>query len=100
MTFGEAVFSRRRELGLTQKELAYALNVSNSCIAKIESGRTKPSSKTAKNIARILRMDEVPDDPFLTGDKGADLAMLEKRVNNAIFELERVLDIIHSMKGV
>lgn len=99
MTFGERVFHRRHELGLSQTDVANALDVTVATINKIEHGRTKPTSKTAKKVAKLLKMDEEVDAINLIGNIDLDLAMLEKRVNNAIFELQCILDTIHKMKG-
>lgn len=99
MTFGEAVFNRRRELGLSSKAVAEALGVSPATISKIEAGTIKPKSKTSKKIADFLHIDEPVEPNYLTGNKNVDLAMLERRVSNAIYELELILDIIQGMKG-
>ena len=99
MTFGESVFNRRRELGLSQTELAEAVGATISTVCKIESGNIKPKSKTAKKIAEFLKLDDPVDTNRLTGNRKVDLAMLERRVSNAIYELELILDIIQAMKG-
>lgn len=99
MTFGQKVFERRRELGLDQKEIAEAIDVSYATVSKIERGVIKPNSKAAKKIAEFLQIDKAIDDNYVTGNKNVDLALLEKRVTNAIFELEVILDNIRSMKG-
>ena len=99
MSLREDVFNRRRELGLSQKDVAEALGVSSGCICKIEKGLTKPSSSTANKLIELLQMDKPANEKYLTGDRTIDLAMLEKRVNSAIFELELVLDILREMKG-
>ena len=50
MTFGETVVNRRRELGLSQTDLAKALDVTVGCINKIEHGSISQKSKTAKKV--------------------------------------------------
>ena len=99
MTFGENVFNRRRELGLSQQDLAEALGVAPATVCKIEHDLIEPKSKTAKKITEFLKLDEPIDVKCLTGNRIIDLSMLERRVSNAIFELELILDIIQSMKG-
>ena len=99
MTFGEAVVYRRRELGLSQTDLAKAVNISMATMCKIEHGHISHKSKAAKKVSDFLRLDEPIDITRLTGNKAVDLAMLEKRVCNALFELDIVLNIIQSMKG-
>ena len=99
MTFGDRVFHRRRELGLSQNDLAKALDVSVGTINKVEHGRTKETSKTAKKIAEMLKIGEHIERGYLTGYKEVDLAIIEKRINNAIYELELILDTVRAMKG-
>ncbi|AJF61961.1 TPA: CBS domain-containing protein [Candidatus Woesearchaeota archaeon] len=45
----------RKKIGLTQSELAYKSGVSQSLIAKIESGKIDPSYTNAKKIFETLR---------------------------------------------
>lgn len=99
MTFGEEVFNRRHELGLSQTDLAKALDVSIGTINRIEHGRIKETSKTAKKLAGMLNIGATFENGYVTGYKDIDLAVLEKRVNDAIFELEIVLRTIRTMKG-
>lgn len=44
----------RKAKGLTQEQLAFESNVSQSLIWKIENGQRKPSVKVAKRIAAVL----------------------------------------------
>ena len=44
MTFGERVKTVRKELGLTQKELAAALGVSFATVNRWENGQVNPSA--------------------------------------------------------
>lgn len=46
---------RRKELGLTQAELAAAVNISRQTVISIESGGYAPSVYLALRIARALR---------------------------------------------
>jgi predicted transcriptional regulator len=50
----EEIERRRKSLGLTQKELAKLVNLSQSMIAKIESGRINPSYLKVKAIFDTL----------------------------------------------
>jgi transcriptional regulator with XRE-family HTH domain len=99
MTFADEVFSRRRALGLSQTDVASALGVSIGTINKIEHGRIKATSKTSKKLAELLQLDSPANHAYITGYKDVDLAILEKRINNAIDELELILDIVRVMKG-
>lgn len=99
MTFGEAVCIRRCELGLSKTELAEATNISVATVCKIEHGKISPKSKASKKLAEFLKLNEPIDTVQLTGNRKVDLAMLERRISNAIFELELILDIVQAMKG-
>ena len=73
MTFGETIAARRRQLGIPQKALANALNISPGMLSKIENGTRKPSKKLSNNIVKTLRMDDAPDVNYLTGNTTVDL---------------------------
>uniref|UniRef100_UPI00355C9ED4 DBP48 n=1 Tax=synthetic construct TaxID=32630 RepID=UPI00355C9ED4 len=51
---GKEVKERRKELGLTQRELAEKLGVSRSTVSDIENGRRLPSEELLKKIKEIL----------------------------------------------
>lgn len=53
----EAVLKRRKELGLSQQEVADRAGVSRSLIAHIECGTKCPSLFTAFRIAKALETD-------------------------------------------
>lgn len=52
--FGWAVRARRREVGLTQAEVAHVCDVDKSTISKIESGKTATELDRAELIATAL----------------------------------------------
>lgn len=93
MKFGECVANRRRELGLSQKELANLIHVSSSCLCRIEHGELKPSADLRLALTDALGMESESFDLDTV-----NLAILEKRVNNAIYELELALDVIKTLK--
>ena len=98
MTFGETVFARRRALKLSQTDVARAIGVSVATLCKIEHDHISPKSHTAKDIIKLLQLDTPVKESGLTGNQTVDLAMLEHRLNNAIFELELILSAVRSMK--
>lgn len=53
--FGEMIHKRRKELNITQKRLAEALNVSFQAVSKIENGKTDINVEYAKKLARLLQ---------------------------------------------
>ncbi|GAA2597873.1 hypothetical protein GCM10010435_91540 [Winogradskya consettensis] len=66
--FGERVRARRRELGLTQEELAELARIDVKTVRMIETGRRTPRPATARMIADALRLDdEEARGQFLTG---------------------------------
>ena len=98
MTFGETVFARRRELKLSQTDVARAIGVSVSTVCKIEHDRISPNSHTAKDIIKLLQLDAPAKANGLTGNQAVDLAMLENRLTNTMLELGMILGIVRSMK--
>lgn len=48
------VYSRREELGLSQRELAKRAGLSHTVISRIESGEHSPSRKTLERLADVL----------------------------------------------
>jgi len=73
----QQVRKRRRALGLTQKDLAGELGLSQAAVAQIESGRRLPSLDIVPRLARALR---VSTDALFFGD---DPQMLDLRALNA-----------------
>lgn len=50
---------RREQLGISQKELAEKVRISQSFLCDIEQGRSKPSIDTALKIAEALNIDDI-----------------------------------------
>lgn len=55
--FGNMLASRRKELRMTQKELALKLNVSDKTISKWETGMSYPEVTMLSTIAKVLEMN-------------------------------------------
>jgi len=53
--FGKRIQKRRKELGITQEELADRLNLSRTHMGHIEQGRRSPSLEVINKIARTLK---------------------------------------------
>ena len=53
-TIAEVIASRRRELGLTQKELAETLNITDKAVSKWERGIACPDTATIPKLAQTL----------------------------------------------
>ena len=50
---------RREQLGISQKELAEKVGISQSFLCDIEQGSSKPSIDTALKIAEALNIDDI-----------------------------------------
>jgi transcriptional regulator with XRE-family HTH domain len=56
-SFGRAVVQRRRQLGMTQEELAGRIKTSSTYITFLESGKRHPSNKLIIKLAQVLLLD-------------------------------------------
>ena len=50
---------KRERLGISQKELAEKVGISQSFLCDIEQARSKPSIDTALKIAEVLNIDDI-----------------------------------------
>ncbi len=57
-TFGEILFRRRKELALTQSQVASRIGVQPNYIVYLEKGERKPSDKTVRKVADALGLDK------------------------------------------
>ena len=56
-TFGQVIRERRRQLDLTQQEVARRINASTSYVGHLESGKRHPSDKIVTRLAGVLGLD-------------------------------------------
>lgn len=63
---GKIIQSKRKELGLTQIQLAEKLNVSNRAVSKWENGDGYPDVSILEDISKVL---DISIDELLTGEK-------------------------------
>lgn len=68
--FGNYMCSLRRKYGLSQKELAASLGVSDKAVSKWENGRSKPSSKIVLELTTLFGISA---DELLTSGKFKEL---------------------------
>ena len=59
VTIGENIKRVRKEKKMTQKDLGEIVGISNTYLSDIEIGRTNPSIKTLKRIAKGLEVSYV-----------------------------------------
>jgi ribosome-binding protein aMBF1 (putative translation factor) len=55
-SLAEAVIRARSAAGLTQEQLARRMNTTQAVIARLESGRVKPSTRTLERLAAATGM--------------------------------------------
>jgi len=55
--FGVAIRSRRRELDLTQEEVASRIKTSTPYVGHLEAGKRHPSDKVVTKLAEVLGLD-------------------------------------------
>jgi transcriptional regulator with XRE-family HTH domain/DNA polymerase III delta prime subunit len=69
-SFGQRLKARRKEMGLTQKQLAHAASFSEHTIRSWETGRLPPARESAQRIATILNLEPGTKefDTFVGGD--------------------------------
>lgn len=59
VTIGDNIRKYRKKKNLTQKELGDIVEISNTYLSDMEIGRTNPSIKTLKRIAKGLEISYV-----------------------------------------
>lgn len=75
MKVGNFIMEKRKELGMTQQQLADKLNVSFQAVSKWENGTTYPNIEILKDLAIALA---VTVDEILAG---SEKVVFEKRIN-------------------
>ncbi len=54
---GKRIQKQRKELGLTQEDVAYKVGISRAYMGYIEQGRNLPSMELLEKIARALKVN-------------------------------------------
>lgn len=78
---GARITNKRNELGLTQEELAFASNISQSTVNKIEKGKTKAELTSLVSIANVLQMTL---DELLCGSLNRSVPIYQKEFADLI----------------
>ncbi|MGC1808785.1 MAG: helix-turn-helix transcriptional regulator, partial [Candidatus Binataceae bacterium] len=55
--FGQVIRERRRQLDLTQEEVAHRIKTSTPYVGHLESGKRHPSDKIVTRLAEVLGLD-------------------------------------------
>lgn len=83
MNIGIAIRSIRRQLGITQYELAEKCNISQTSLSQIENGIKRPSNRTIKKVCEVL---EIPESVvYILGMQETDVPVSRKSVYDMLF---------------
>lgn len=83
MNIGIAIKSIRKQLGITQYELADRCQLSQTSLSQIENGIKRPSQRTIKKLCEVL---EVPESViYILGMQETDVPTSKKNVYDLIF---------------
>lgn len=83
MNIGTAIRSIRRQLGITQYELADKCAISQTSLSQIENGVKRPSTRTIKKVCEVL---EVPESViYILGMQDTDVPDSRKDIYDLIF---------------
>ncbi len=90
LNVGGRIKKARKELGISQKQLARRLRLSDKAISSYEVGRTSPSFNTIKKISKIVHK------PITYFDEDSNLNDLDlqikiKTVEKELLEIKRLL---------
>lgn len=74
MSIGRTIRARRKQLGLTQRELGARCGLSGAAIGSYESGHTRPRRRAMERIARALDLpaDRLMDPPAPAAPAASD----------------------------
>ncbi len=83
MNLGIAIKSIRRELGITQYELAEKCQISQTSLSQIENGIKRPSQRT---IAKFCAVTDIPESVvYMLGMQETDVPSSKKSVYDLLF---------------
>ena len=93
MRIGEIILHRRKELGMTQKQLAEKLNVTDRSISRWECGVNLPDVETLKTVAKIL---DVPISYFYEDVEEKEINYTEEYDYEKIkeFKLKSIISLV------
>lgn len=83
MNIGYAIKSIRRQLGITQYDLADKCGISQTSLSQIENGIKRPSNRTIKKICQVLDLPESVI--YIIGMQDTDVPVSRKDVYDMIF---------------
>ena len=83
MNTGLAIRSIRRQLDITQYELADKCNISQTSLSQIENGVKRPSTRTIKKVCEVLDLPE--SIIYILGMQDTDVPDSRKEVYEMLF---------------
>lgn len=91
---GSAIRKARKQAGLSQKELAQVLSVSDKAVSSYEVGRAMPSLQTLQTLGRVVNK------PLSYFDEGSQSQSLDIQIKLAQIEKEllEVKKLLSDMK--
>ena len=90
LNVGGRIKKARKELGISQKQLARYLRLSDKAISSYEVGRTTPSFATIKKIGKVVHKPITYFDED-SNPNGLDLQIKIKTVEKELLEIKRLL---------
>ncbi len=79
--FGQVIRDRRRQLDLTQEEVAHRISTSTPYIGHLESGKRHPSEKIVTKLADVLGLDR--RETFFLANPGAKALLSQQSPANS-----------------
>ncbi len=87
---GNRIKKARKEIGISQKQLAGYLRVSDKAVSSYEVGRTTPSFETIKKIGKIVHKPIAYFDKD-SGINDLDLQIKIKTIEKELLEIKKLL---------
>lgn len=89
-TVGYKIRKSRKEIGLSQKDLASELKVSDKTISSYEVGRATPSFETIKKISKTVHKPLAYFDDLANTDE-LDMQIKIKTIEKELLDIKRML---------
>ncbi len=89
---GKRILARRKQLGLTQEQLAEKMNVSIQMVSNLERGN---KAIRIENLIRLSQILDISTDYILTGQKTADdLLGLATRIEKLPEQSRKMIELL------
>ena len=83
MNLGIAIKAIRRQVGITQNELAERCGISQTSLSQIETGIKRPSARTLKKVCEVL---DIPESlVYILAMQESDVPSSKKNIYNMLF---------------